>query len=137
MRTIDFNPQDILAAAGAIPPDAPVFMLNLLRYRERADYGDRAGVAPCSGREAYHQRYRPAFGRVAEGAGVKVAWLGGVLARLVGPADESWDDMAIVEYPDFAAFRRVVESPRYQAEAAYHRLAALENWRLIATAKLV
>src|SRR5476649_1248002 len=75
MRTTEMTLENIQAAAGAIPADGPVFMLNMLRYRERAEYAG-ADAAPCSGREAYHERYRPAFGRVAEGAGVKVAWVG-------------------------------------------------------------
>jgi hypothetical protein len=137
MRTTDLTLEDMKAAASAIPGDAPVFMLNLLRYKERAEYDGGTVLAPCSGREAYHQRYRPAFGRVAEGAGVKVAWLGGVLAKVVAPAGELWDDVAIVEYPSFAAFQRVVENPRYEAEAAPHRKAALADWRLIATAKML
>lgn len=49
-------PHALLAAAGAIPADTPIFMVNLLRYREQADYGDRPTAAPCSGREAYFQR---------------------------------------------------------------------------------
>ena len=138
MRTTEMRPEDVRAAEGAIPEGVPFFMLNLLRFRERADYGDRADVAPSSGREAYHQRYVPAFGKIAArvaGDGIRVSWLGGVLARVVGPTDERWDEIAIVEYPSFAAFRRVTERPEYEAEAAPHRTAALEDWRLIATAK--
>lgn len=138
MRTTELTLENIQAAAGAIPGDAPVFMLNLIRYKEHAEYaGGDADQEPCSGREAYHRRYRAAFGRIAEGAGVKVAWLGGVHARLVAPAGELWDDVAIVEYPSFAAFRRIVENPRYEAEAEPHRKAALEDWRLIAMAKML
>lgn len=59
-------------------------------------------------------------------------FVGAVLACLVGPADEPWDDVALVEYPSFAAFRSVVEHPDYKRDAAPHRRAALENWRLIA-----
>lgn len=65
MRTVEMHSEDVVAAADAIPEDAPFFMLNLLRYKEQADYGDRTDVAPSSGREAYHQRYIPAFGQVA------------------------------------------------------------------------
>ncbi|CAA9499126.1 MAG: hypothetical protein AVDCRST_MAG12-2566 [uncultured Rubrobacteraceae bacterium] len=65
MRTIKMRPEDVQAAAGEVPEDAPFFMLNLLRYRERADYGDRTDAAPSSGREVYHERYVPAFGLVA------------------------------------------------------------------------
>lgn len=139
MRTTEVRPEDVQAADGVIPEDAPFFMLNLLRYREWADYGDRADVAPSSGREAYHERYVPAFGKIAARVaadGIRVSWAGAVLARVVGPTDERWDEIAIVEYPSFAAFRRVTESPEYEAEAAPHRTAALEDWRLIATAKM-
>lgn len=136
MRTIEINLDALDAAARKIPPDAPVFMLNLLCYREHADYRGRPGEVPSSGRDVYHGKYRVAFARIAAEAGHKVSWFGGVLASLVGPPDERWDEMAIVEYPSFAIFRSLVESPRYKAEADHHRLAALEDWRLIATAKL-
>ncbi len=139
MRTIEMHTEDVQAAAGVIPEDEPFFMLNLLRYREHADYGDRTDVAPSSGREAYHQRYIPAFGQVAAqvaAGGIQVSWVGTVLARVVGPADAPRDEIAIVEWPSFAVFQRVTGSPEYKAEAAPHRTAALEDWRLIATAKV-
>ncbi len=136
IQTIEANAEDLPAAAAAIPKDVPVFMLNLLRYKERADYVDeRTDLTPCSGREAYYQRYVPAFNKVAAGDEIKITWLGNALARVVGPSDEQWDDVVIVEYPNFAVFRRIVESPDYKADAAPHRLAALENWRLIAMTK--
>lgn len=135
MPTTDLLPESVLAADQAIAEGQPVFMLNLLRYREHADYGDGPGGTPCSGREAYHQRYVPAFGAVAV-AGIRVFWVGTAVAQLVGPRDEHWHEVAIVEYPSFQVFRQVVESPRYLAEAAPHRRAALADWRLISMAKL-
>lgn len=139
MRTTEVRLEDVQAAADMIPEDVPFFMLILLRFREHADYGDSMDVAPSSGREVYHGRYVPAFGQIAAqvGAeGIQFSWVGSVLARVVGPAEERWDEMAIVEYPSFAAFRRVTESPEYEAQAAPHRMAALEDLRLIATAKV-
>lgn len=114
-------------------------MLNLVRYKKQADYGDRTEFGPCSGREAYYQRYVPAFAQVAvlsdNANAFKLVFLGSVLARLVGPADELWDDVVLVEYANFAAFRTVVESVEYQRDADPHRRAALENWRLMAMLK--
>ncbi len=136
MQTIEINPKTIQSAAAVIPADSPVFMLNLLRYREHADYRGRPGEAPCSGRDAYHQRYRAAFSSIAEDSGHKLAWYGGVLAMLVGPAEEGWDEVAIVEYPSFAVYRSLVESPRYKAEADHHRRAALQDWRQIAATRI-
>ena len=71
-----------------------------------------------------------------ESVAVEIAWLATVVTELVAPANEHWNELAIVRYPDFAAFRRIVESARYELEAAPHRRAALEDWRLFATVKL-
>lgn len=136
MHTTKMTSEAVLAAASVISDASPIVMLNLLRYRERADYGDRTDAAPCSGRDAYYGRYLPAFNQVAaaEGvAGISIVYAGAVLAHVVAPADEQWDDVAIVHYPDFATFRRITESPHYAADAAPHRHAALADWRLIAT----
>lgn len=40
-----------------------------------------------------------------------------MLAKLVGPNDENWDNVVLVEYLNWAAFRGVVESPEYQRDA--------------------
>lgn len=136
MRTIELIPDAIAAADRAAAGAQPVFMLNLLRYRERADYGDRPGLAACSGRDAYHQRYIPAFVALAT-PGIQVFWVGTALAHLVAPPDERWHEIAIVQYPSFAVFRQLVDGPGYASEAAHHRLAALEDWRLIAMSPLV
>ncbi len=133
MSSSELGPEAI-AAAAAIPDGQPFVLLNLLRYREQAAYGAGTGDPPCSGREAYHERYIPAFGRIAS-AGIHLFWYGGVLARLAGPSDERWDEVALVRYPSFADFRRVVADPRYRAEADPHRRAALADVRLIAIAE--
>lgn len=138
MRTLEINPDDVRSVEHLIPQDSPVCMVNLLRYREQADYGERTDEAPCSGKEAYYLRYLAAFNQTAaaEGVtGIQVVWLSNVVASVVSPLEERWDDIAIAEYPNFAAFRQVSESPMYQAQALHHRKAALEDWRLIATVK--
>ncbi len=136
MKTVEITPEAIQAAAGVLPQDGPITMLNLLRYKDRAEYDGPIDLPPGSGREVYFGRYVPAFNKVAAGANIKVFWVANVLAAVVAPAGERWDDVAIVEYPDYATFRRVVESPEYAADAALHRRAALEDWRLIATLKM-
>jgi len=133
------TPAAVQAATAAIPADTPFYMVNLLRYHPQAAYGNRPAVTPCTGREAYYQRYVPAFGKAAAALGltaVKPFWVGSVLAQVVAPAGEQWDDIAIVQYPSFAAFRQLTQSPTYLAEADHHRQAALADWRLIATLKM-
>jgi hypothetical protein len=133
VQHIELTQQSLDAAARTIPADSRVFMVNLLRYRDRAEYGDSADPGAPSGREAYGERYVPAFRKLAAEQGVAVFWRGQVAAAVVAPSGERWDDVGIVEYPTFAAFRRIVDSPEYLANAAPHRKAALEDWRLIAT----
>ena len=139
MKTTEINPNAISTAAGVIPENVPIIMVNLLRYKEHANYGNRTDIAPCSGREAYFQHYVSAFNKIAaeiEGTdGIRPFYVSTVLAQLAAPTDEKWDDVILVEYPSFAVFRSVVENPRYNVEAAHHRAAALDDWRLIATIK--
>jgi hypothetical protein len=135
MNPIEITLQALDAAERAIPPGQPVYMLNLLRYRAYARYEDGFDAAPCSGREAFHERYRPAFRRLAAGKPLVRMFSGPVLASLVGPQGERWDEAAINEYGDFAAFRSIVDTETYRREAAPHRHAALEDFRLFALAK--
>ena len=139
MKTTELELQNISIAAGLIPENTPIVMLNLVRYREHADYGDRAKFGPCSGREAYYQRYVGAFNQIAARSentkNIRPVFIGAALATLVGPAHELWDDVVLVEYPNFVAFRSIVERNEYKRDADPHRKAALENWRLIATLK--
>ena len=133
MRTVDINSDAVLAAAAAIPKDQQVIMINLLRFRDRADYGQRADISPCSGREAYYERYAPVSSPLVQADGAKVFWLGKVLAGVIGPPDERWDDVLLVQYPSFSVLQKLFANPEYQA-VVFHRTAALEDSRLIASA---
>jgi uncharacterized protein (DUF1330 family) len=112
--------------------ESPLVMINLLRYREQAEYPRGSGAAPCSGEEAY-QRYvtlvLPMLGEV----GAKVLWRGSVKHVVIGPAAEKWDEAFLVEQPSRRALLTLVSRAEY-LEAAVHRTAALADSRLIATA---
>lgn len=139
MTTISIAPSDLKIASEAVPTNVPIVMLNLLRFKEHADYGDRTGEAPCSGQEAYMTRYVPSFGEVVKQLGVTggvPVFLGASHAHIVAPPDEKWDIVVLVEYPNFATFHQIVQSQEYQDQCAHHRIAALDNWRLIATTKI-
>jgi len=135
MNPIEITLQALDAAEHAIPPGQPVYMLNLLRYRAHARYEDGFEAAPCTGREAYHERYRPAFRRLAGSKPIARIFLGSFLASVVGAQGERWDEAAINEYGDFATFRSIVDTETYRREVAPHRHAALEDFRLLAFAK--
>ncbi len=110
----------------------PVVMINLLRYREQADYGNRTDIEPCSGREAYRRYMKQAVAFVIAVGGA-VIWQGAPKALLLGPPEERWDLALLVRYPSKEAFLAMVSDPAYQA-ITMHRTAALEDSRLIATA---
>ena len=134
MATTDIGKGSMDEAARALG-DGEVLMLNLLRYNAQAQY-NQSGQPPCSGRDAYFTRYVPAFAEVTQGQGIAAQWIGTVQAALVAPADEAWDDVAIIRYPSFAAFREMIEGVDYLAKADPHRRAALADWRLLATTPL-
>ena len=137
MNLIEITLQALDAAERAIPPGQPFYMLNLLRYRAHARYEDGFDAAPCSGREAFHERYRPAFRRLAAGKPLVRVFSVPVLASVVGSPAERWDEAAINEYGDFATFRSIVDTETYRREVAPHRHAALEGFRLFALAKVM
>lgn len=110
----------------------PVVMLNLLRFREVADYSATPELAPgdpISGREAY-RRYeehtRPFLGEV----GGEVLFLGAGGAPMIGPLDERWDLVLLVRYPSASAFLSMAGHDPYLAGIG-HRTAALEDSRLV------
>jgi uncharacterized protein (DUF1330 family) len=131
---IELDPDDLAAASASFPADAPLVMINLLRFREQARYPGPTALEPCTGRTAYFDRYVPAFAKTVEPFGAtELLFAGDVVARLVGPRDELWDAVALVRYDSFAVFRRLVTDPAYLDQAEPHRNAALADWRLHAT----
>ena len=109
----------------------PLVMINLLRYRAQADYGGAVGVEPCDGREAYRRYAAQAIGFIKAVDG-EVMWRGSGKAVIIGEPGERWDKAILVRYPSKTAFLKMVSDPDYQA-ITFHRTAALEDSRLIAT----
>lgn len=106
-----------------------VTMLNLLKYRDTADYSGHPEEKPCSGREAY-ERYRQHAVPLVEAYGGRVLFAGAGLPTIIGPTEKTWDEVLLAEYPSIKAFVDMAGSEKYQ-EFAYHRTAAIEDSRLI------
>ena len=126
--------RDQFAAFKALPRDAPVAMLNLLRFRKEAAYpvGHLSAEAGLSGADAY-RRYAQDSGPVFARVGGTILWSGQPELVLIGPADERWDAAFVAHYPTAAAFLTMVTDPVYR-EAVVHRQAAVETSRLVRTA---
>ncbi len=56
MPWIEPSPEKLQQFAADANDESPIVMINLLRYRDRAEYPKGSDAPPCSGREAY-QRY--------------------------------------------------------------------------------
>ncbi len=122
---------EVLGLAGA-EGDGPLVMLNLNRYRERAEYeGDPPGEldGDVSGQEAY-LRYGAVAAAVLERVGGRILWHTESKRTVIGDETDRYDEIIAVWYPDLAAFTALVGDPGI-LEARVHRTAGLERAALI------
>lgn len=120
------TPDDLTRVAETYP-DRPVVMVNLLHFRERAIGLDQ----DSSGEDAY-QIYANGVLRVVREIGGRVLWAGRVDAQVVGSSEPRFDEIALVEYPNGAAFFSLATDPR-TLEILSYRTAGLEGQWLLAS----
>ncbi len=106
----------------------PIVMLNLLRFRAKAQYAD-GRASDLSGRDAYMLYGEPMQKFVTRNGG-KFLFARSVKSLVIGTVGEMWDMAALVEYPSSAAFAKIATSPEV-AEIGVHRAAGLEGQLLI------
>jgi uncharacterized protein (DUF1330 family) len=112
-------------------------MLNLLKFREIADYSKSLDLQPkevISGKEAYNL-YMKHTQALLEQAGSKVVYFGKCGNMIIGPESEKWDLMILVEHASVEKFMEFVQQKAYLAIAG-HRTAALEDSRLLPSTQL-
>lgn len=114
-----------------LPRDTPIEMLNLVAFRDLANYpGDhelaRDGLTGAQAYGLYGKQSAPVLDKV----GGSILWRGGFETTLIGPATEAWDAVFIARYPNAATFLSMITDPDYQ-KAAVHRQAAVKTSRLI------
>ncbi|MDE2150297.1 MAG: DUF1330 domain-containing protein [Gammaproteobacteria bacterium] len=129
MKTVDPVASQLPTILASLPQNKPLVMVNLLRFRDRAQYQDAA--FDCSGREAYARYATVAASKMAE-VGGKPFFIGACAACVIAPPDEIWHEVLLVRYPSAKAFIAMLAMPDYRA-ATVHRTAALEDARLIAS----
>lgn len=114
-----------------LPRDEPIHMLNLLQYRELAEYpaGHENADKGWSGRRAY-QEYGKTSGSIFRRVGGRIVWRGAFQTVVTGPEEMRWDDGFVAEYPNAAAFFEMIKDPEYQL-AVVNRTAALVDSRLV------
>lgn len=112
----------------------PVDMLNLLRFRDVADYSAHPGLAPpapISGREAY-ARYFAQAEPILAGLGAERVYDADGGTVIIGPTDGAWDRVLVIRWPSVDVFMELATHEGYRGVVG-HRAAALRDSRLLPT----
>ena len=120
---------DLLNVKGlqALDPQAPVVMVNLMRFRERSLDGDGSGW------DAY-LRYSGLTVPMIKARGGTLLWTGDAKAVALGDVDgNQWDYLALVYYPSVAAFIDMMTSADYETSCDPHRHNGCEAHLIICT----
>lgn len=107
-------------------------MLNLLRFRDVADYSASLHLAPqepVSGAAAYQLYINHTLPHLRESGG-ELVFMGKGGKFLIGPANERWDAVMIVRQRSASDFIAFASNQEY-LEGIGHRVAALEDSRLL------
>ncbi len=119
MESGGLNPDQVERMV-AEPTRGPFYMLNLIRFRELAEYRDGRDTS-LTGREA-NELYSPV--EFLSAIGARPVFFAQVANQIDG-TDYLWDDVALVEYPCPAAFFAMTSDPEFQARAV-HKDAGVE-----------
>ena len=91
----------------------PIFMVNLLKFRERAEYAD-GRESDLTGEQAYGL-YGLEVAKLLQKHGGGAMFSANVERLMLGEVEELWDTVAIAMYPNRKAMMDMFSSPEYQA----------------------
>ena len=112
--------------------EGEVVMLNLLRFRDVADYAatpDLAPVTPISGAAAYELYIEHTLPHLRASGG-DVEFMGDGGSFLIGPSNERWDLVLLVRQKSVQSFMSFASNEAYLGGMG-HRLAAISDSRLL------
>ncbi|MEY3635011.1 MAG: hypothetical protein RLZZ61_1421 [Pseudomonadota bacterium] len=115
------------------PENGPFVMVNLLKFRDKAEYADGSD-SDLSGAKAY-ARYGKAIQACLAAVGGRQIYAGNVTGLMIGEVENQWDMIALVEYPSLSAMQKMMSSPEYKAIET-HRKAGLAGQLNIRTSKI-
>jgi len=102
--------------------DQPICMVNLLKFREKAEYVD-GRVTELTGREAYGIYGVEVVAHLAK-VGAEVLFSSVVTGLFLGKVEDLWDSIAIAKYPSRKAMLTMMMDSAYQ-KSEEHRSAGL------------
>lgn len=118
------NDPDQIAQMFEPGPPGPIYMINLLKFKDMASYEDGRETA-LTGREAY-MLYGRAVAELLPKFGGQAVFAADVTFLALGQVEELWDEVAIAMYPNRAALAQMATSEEWR-EIAVHRTAGLKG----------
>ena len=102
--------------------DSPISMVNLLKFKEKAEYEDGRDTN-LSGKEAY-MIYGIEVQEHLKKVGGEMVFGGEISRLMLGEVEDLWDNVAVARYPSRTAMLEMMMDPDYQ-ESEKHRSAGL------------
>ena len=102
--------------------ESPISMVNLLKFREKAEYEDGRDTN-LSGKEAY-MIYGIEVQEHLKKVGGEMVFGGEISRLMLGEVEDLWDNVAVARYPSRTAMLEMMMDPDYQ-ESEKHRSAGL------------
>ncbi|MCP5065049.1 MAG: DUF1330 domain-containing protein [bacterium] len=103
-------------------PEGPIYMLNLLRFKDKAEYED-GRETDLTGAQAYGI-YTDAVSQLLPEFGGKGMFSASIERLMLGEVEDLWDKVAIAMYPSRAAMMEMMQSKQMR-EIGMHRAAGL------------
>ena len=116
------RPNPIQLAEFALGDDDPILMVNLLKFKDKAEYED-GRATNLTGREAYEIYVTETREHLAN-VGAELILGGEVNGLLLGEVEELWDAFGVARYPSRKAMIAMARNPAY-VESEKHRAAGL------------
>ena len=116
------RPNPIQLAEFALGDDDPILMVNLLKFKDKAEYQD-GRATNLTGREAYEIYVTETREHLAN-VGAELILGGEVNGLLLGEVEELWDAFGVARYPSRKAMIAMARNPAY-IESEKHRAAGL------------
>lgn len=110
------------------PPDQPVTMINILKFKAKTGRGEETG------KEAY-KIYSKNVAPLVEKAGAEIVWAGEVKGTIIGDYTDQPHMLLLVKYPNMKAFMDMAISEEYQ-KVRHDREIALEYGGLLPASQI-
>lgn len=111
-----------------------ITMLNLLKFKTKADYQNLDAIKPekeITGEHAY-SIYTKNTSEALSNLGSEILYFGKSKSFLIGPDSEKWDAVLLVKHKSLESFMEFSKSETYLKNVG-HRTAGLSDSRLLPT----